>query len=291
MKRRDMSKSWVTALFRTAWTLLRILPLPVASALTATLMRTFAETFTRQDLIRDNLAKAFPDWPESRVRKTARASAANLGRIAAELCHIEEFRGAIANGRFTYTGEEAVAAARKGSVIFVGPHQWNWEIVPLLYGELGIKVTTIYGRLANDLVDRTIFAQRARTGATYVERRKALRAFMSALENGESLAFLVDQRVKSGVPIKFFGRDMLMSGVPARLALRFRCPIVAVDMERRKGHRFHVRFGKLIHPSAQPGADAEREMTQAIARELEKSIRRAPETWFCNKRRWPDTPA
>jgi KDO2-lipid IV(A) lauroyltransferase len=222
------------------------------------------------------------------VRKTARASAANLGRIAAELCHIEEFRGATVDGRFTYSGEEVVAAAHKGSIIFVGPHQWNWELVPLLYSELGIRVTTIYGRLANDLVDRTIFAQRAKTGATYVERRKALRAFMGALEKGESLAFLVDQRVKSGVLVKFFGRDMLMTGVPARLALRFRCPIVTVDMERRKGHRFHVRFGKPIHPPAPAGADAEREMTQAVALELEKSIRGDPESWFCNKRRWPD---
>jgi Kdo2-lipid IVA lauroyltransferase/acyltransferase len=291
MKRRNMSKPWVSALFGATWTFLRFLPLPLASGLTAAVMRSFAGTFTRQDLIRDNLAKAFPDWPESRVRKTARAIAGNVGRIAAELCHIEDFRGGAANGRFTYSGEEAVATARKGSVIFVGPHQWNWELVPLLYSELGIRVTTIYGQLANDLVDRTIFAQRARTGATYVEKRKAVRALVNALDKGESLAFLVDQRVKSGLAVKFFGRDMLMTGVPARLALRFRCPIVTVDMERRRGHRFHVRFGKPIHPPPQPGADAEREMTQRIAKELEDSIRRAPETWFCNKRRWPDAPA
>ena len=29
-------------------------------------------------------------------------------------------------------------------------------------------------------------------------------------------------------------------------------------------------------------------MTQAIAIEFERTIRRSPETWFCNKRRWPD---
>lgn len=288
MKRREMSRPWVTALFQICWTILRCLPLPVAAALTSWAMRTFAENFTRQDLIRDNLVKAFPGMTPDEVRRTARAIAGNLGVIAAELCHIEDFRGGTKDGRLMMIGEKQLALAKKGPVIFVGPHQWNWEVAPLCYSEHGIRVTSIYSRFANDLMDRTILKQRLKTGAKYVEKRKAVRAMMTALENGESLAFVIDQRVKSGQSVKFFGRDFLMTGVPARLAIRFRCPIVLVDMQRLERHRFSFILREPIYPPEKPGPDSERELTQAIAAGLETIIRRSPETWFCNKRRWPE---
>jgi Kdo2-lipid IVA lauroyltransferase/acyltransferase len=289
MKRREMSRTWVTVLFQICWTLLRCLPLPVAAAFTSWAMRTFAENLTRQDLIRENLAKAFPEMPPEEIRTTARAIAGNLGVIAAELCHIEDFHGGGKDGRLTMTGEKPLALAKAGPVIFVGPHQWNWEIAPLFYSEYGVRVTTIYSPFVNDVMDRAILKQRLKTGAKYVEKRKAVRAMMEALGSGESLAFVIDQRVKSGLKVKFFGRDFLMTGVPARLAIRFRCPIVLVDMERLDGHRFHFMLGDPIYPPEKPGADAERELTQAIASGLETIIRRAPETWFCNKRRWPES--
>jgi KDO2-lipid IV(A) lauroyltransferase len=110
---------------------------------------------------------------------------------------------------------------------------------------------------------------------------------MNILEQGRSLAFLMDQRVKSGVEVSFFGRKSIMTSFPARLALRFRCPIVPIDMERRDGHRFHMAFRSPIYPPVE-AAGAEQRMTQAIATEFERIIRRSPETWFCNKRRWLD---
>ena len=291
MRRREMSRVWVTFLFQAGWTALRVLPLPLAAGLTSWAMRSFAEIFTRQNFIRENLAKAFPDMAPEEIRKTGRAIAGNLGVIAAELCHIDDFRGGTRNGTLTVSGEKQLALAKAGPVIFVGPHQWNWEIAPLFYSEHGIRVTTIYSRFSNDLVDRTILEQRMKTGARYVEKRKAVRAVMNALENGESLAFVIDQRVKSGLPVKFFGRDFLLTGLPARLAIRYGCPVVLVNMARLKGHRFHFILQEPIDPPPRSTPDGEQQMTQAIANGLEAIIRCSPETWFCNKRRWPDPKA
>jgi lauroyl/myristoyl acyltransferase len=184
MKRRDMSRTWVTVLFQICWTLLRCLPLPVAAAFTSWAMRTFAENLTRQDLIRENLAKAFPEMSPEELRRTARATAGNLGVIAAELCHIEDFHGGTKNGRVTMIGEKPLALAKAGPVIFVGPHQWNWEIAPLFYSEHGVRVTTIYSRFANELMDRVILKQRQKTGAKYVDKQKAVRAMVAALSSG-----------------------------------------------------------------------------------------------------------
>ena len=64
-------------------------------------------------------------------------------------------------------------------------------------------------------------AARKKTGATYLERRNAVRTGMNILAEGRSLAFLMDQRVKSGVEVSFFGRNSIMTSFPARLAVRW----------------------------------------------------------------------
>lgn len=268
--------------------MLRLLPLPIGSAIMSALMRVFAERLTRQSVIRENIRKAFPEMSQQQVHATAREVAANLGRIAAEMAHIERFQNGVARGTITYSGERQLELARGGPVIFVGPHQWNWEIAPLLYVEKGINITTIYSSLGNDLINRIWLSQRHKTGAHYVEKHRAVRAVIETLESGGSLAFLMDQRVKSGVTVTFFGRETLMTALPARLAIKYRCPIVPMDMQRHPGHRFHMIFGTPIYPPPGSGRDAERLLTQAVAHQLEAIIRKSPETWFCSKERWPD---
>ena len=288
MNKKNRSKRSTSVLFWIIWNIARVLPLPVAARLLSPMGRILADRLTRQHTIRENLTKAFPEMTPEKVEWVARNVAANLGVVAAELCHIGEFRGGIANGRLTYSGGENLLLAKNGPVIFVGTHQWNWEIAPLFYVENGVDITLIYANFGNEFLDRTILAARKKTGANYLERRNAVRTGMNILEQGRSLAFLMDQRVKSGIAVSFFGRQSLMSSFPARLALRFRCPIVPIDMERRDGHRFHMFFCRPIYPPAERGTGAELQMTQAIATEFERIIRRSPETWFCNKRRWPN---
>jgi KDO2-lipid IV(A) lauroyltransferase len=288
MNKKNRSKRSTSILFWIIWNIARALPLPAAARVLSSMGRILAGRLTRQHTIRENLTKAFPEMTPEKVERVARNVAANLGVVAAELCHIEEFRGGIANGTLTFDGGENLLLAKNGPVIFVGTHQWNWEIAPLFYVENGVNITLIYANFGNELLDRTILAARKKTGANYLERRNAVRTGMNILEQGRSLAFLMDQRVKSGIAVSFFGRQSLMTSFPARLALRFRCPIVPIDMERRDGHRFHMFFCRPIYPPAERGAGAELQMTQAIATEFERIIRRSPETWFCNKRRWPD---
>jgi KDO2-lipid IV(A) lauroyltransferase len=288
MRREQRPKLTTTVLLWILWNTARLLPLPIAARLLSAIIRTCAHWFTRQSIIRENLAKAFPEMAPPEVKKTARNIAANLGVVAAELCHIGEYRGGLANGRLTFTGSQNLELARHGPVIFVGTHQWNWELAPLLYIENGIDIAVIYAKLGNELFDRTILAARQRTGASYLERRQSVRASIEILRRGGSLALLMDQHIKSGIEVTFFGRSAQMTAFPARLAIRFSCPIVPMNMERRDGHRFHMDFCTPIYPPSADHVGAELRITQAIATEFERIIRRSPETWFCNKRRWPN---
>src|SRR5688572_909010 len=105
MKKKILSQTRFSILFWIFWNISRLLPLSMASAVFSSIMRIFADRLTRQHVIRENLSKAFPEMSPETVKETAKQIAANVGVVAAELCHIDEFRGGIASGKLTYTGD------------------------------------------------------------------------------------------------------------------------------------------------------------------------------------------
>ncbi len=127
---------------------------------------------------------------------------------------------------------------------------------------------------------------RRHTGATYVEKAKALRTCIATLQRDESIALLVDQRVQIGLSVEFFGRPTTFTHFPARMAMRFDCPIIVVESVRAGTGTFNVVFHDPIFPRPDLGAQAEHDLTQRMAKVIEGSIRRHPDQWFCNKTRW-----
>jgi lauroyl/myristoyl acyltransferase len=71
----------------------RSLPLSAAAALLSWIMRTLSDHFTRQDVIRENISRAFPDMTADKVKETGKNIAANLGVIASELSPLMNSEG------------------------------------------------------------------------------------------------------------------------------------------------------------------------------------------------------
>ena len=88
----------------------------------------------------------------------------------------------------------------------------------------------------------------------------------------------------------FFGRDALTSISPARLALKFDCDLVPVQVERTGGARFRVTFHRPVKPDGDATDSQARalQLTRKINEHFEAWIRKRPEQWICWKRRWPD---
>jgi KDO2-lipid IV(A) lauroyltransferase len=284
MKKRDANTPGLTALFFIVWNVARLLPLDGARRFLATLLRLQAERLTNQRAIRRNLSKAFPELTAEETRQRGRNIAANFGRLAAELIHIEDFRSG--RSRIRCVGGEVLEKVRAGPAIFVGPHCGNWEVAPLFLDEKGIDLTIIHSSLGNALIDRELLAVRQKTGATYVEKSAALKAVFGAMARGGSTAFLVDQRVASGVEVSFFGHRVTVTNLPARLAMRFGCPIVPMETHW-DGRDVVVVFKQPIWPRSDSGVATEIELSQQMMSAMEASIRSYPDNWFCNTNRWP----
>ncbi|HYQ92283.1 MAG TPA: hypothetical protein VES89_09485 [Candidatus Competibacteraceae bacterium] len=80
------------------------------------------------------------------------------------------------------------------------------------------------------------------------QRPPRMKATVQRLTHGISMGFQVDQRVDSGDWIPFFGRESLTTSSPARLALKFNCPLIPLQVERLQGAHFRLT----IHPPLTP---------------------------------------
>jgi KDO2-lipid IV(A) lauroyltransferase len=100
---------------------------------------------------------------------------------------------------------------------------------------------------------------------------------------------IVDQRVDSGEPVPFFGRDMLTSITPAQLALRFDCDLIPIQTQRLKSARFRVIIHDAVRPDDETADKHSKalQMTRKINALFESWIRERPQEWMCTKRRWP----
>ena len=250
-------------------------------------VRRFAPLFIKQRTMRNNLAAAFPELGEAARAAILSRAVANFGRLIAEVVHIPTFAAGAQKTSLTAEGALDSLAGLHGPAVFVSGHLGNWELVPILFRRHAHPLTIIYSRIGVDAIDRRFLALRRMTEGTYVEKSAALRASFRAMKRGQSVALLVDQRVDNGIEVEFFGRPTVFSHLPARLALRFGCPIVFVEAVRIAPGRVQAVFHEPIRPDGSSHQGAAHDATQRIARTLEDAIRRNPDQWFCNKRRWP----
>jgi len=288
-QRRTTSAGWIlAAVSKVFFATARALPLGTASNFGGFAGRALGTTLMKDRNIVRNLAIAFPNTSVAERDRLMAGIADNLGRVIAEMPHLEAFRNASQNTRIDIEGLDHLP--NSGPSVFVGGHLSNWEVgVVALCKHLG-GLNTLYTPIGVPAVDRQLQFFRAKTGATYLERnRSSLRTIFDDMEAGRSVAMLIDQRVASGPTVNFFGRPALASNLPARLAMRFNVPVIPVDGSRLTPHHFVIRLHQPIRPEDYPVENREHDMTQAMMTAIESIVRRSPDVWFCNKARWKDS--
>jgi len=257
----------------------------MASDLMALVIGRFAHYLVREKKIRNNLMTAFPDLDQAALDATTKKIVANYGRLLAEAIHIPTYvagkQGTIvsASGSLDYTFE------REGQAIYVTAHLGNWELIPIVLRRKS-RPLIIYSRIGNPAIDDKLLALRRKTGANYVEKSEALRACIKAMRKGVSIGLLVDQHVNRGTDVTFFDCPTIFTDLPARLAMKFNCPIIPIEAVRAGPGHCEVMIHEPIWPGAKRGEQAVRDLTQQMATVIEDCIRRRPDEWCCDKRRW-----
>ncbi len=272
------------------WVLGRLSP-DRASAVGRRLLGLFGPHHDKNRIIKGNLALAFPDLSPTEIETLAREVWANLGALLSEYPHLETICVQEADERLEIVVSEEVEVLRQSGkqVVFVTAHLGNWEVSAAAGAKLGFPMMVVYTPLQNPWMDRLLARMRRPLGVKLVTRDGALRPLVQHMRQGGSVGLLVDQRVDAGEPLPFFGLDMWTSLMPARLALKFGCPLVPARVERLNGARFRVTIYRPIQPDGEITDEQEQAlaMTRQVNALFEGWIREQPDQWLCSKRRWP----
>ncbi len=255
------------------------------------LFRVLGPRFDKTRIIRRNLQIAFPEKSESGIEQLVRGVWGNLGSVLAEYPHLGIICNREAASRLEIVRRGDSEVFKKGGkpAIFITAHLANWEIAPGAVVWQDIPLTGIYTPIQNPRIDQMLYRAREALNCGMVKREGAVRHLIQELKKGVSVGLIVDQSVEAGEPVPFFGHDMNTSVTPAQLALRFRCELIPIQVQRLGGARFRVILHKPVQPDHSAASEHEKilQMTRKINALFESWIRKRPHEWVCTKRRWP----
>lgn len=244
---------------------------------------------SKSAIYRENLAIAFPDLGEAQLNELVQRSWGRAGRVMAEYAHLETILKDA--GRVQIDIREPIDTYSNPSIpcVIVTSHQSNWEVVCSAMASMSIPNASLYSPPSNPFLNRLLLKSRAALNCELLPRDNSVRPLMRALKQGRTAAMVMDRRVDEGHPIRFFGHDKLSTLMPAKLAIKFDCPLVPVQVERLQDARFKVTFHRPIHP-CEPSADEDEraiDMITQVHAQFEAWAREKPTDWFCSKRLWP----
>ena len=271
----------------------KILDVDKASALGGWLGRTVGPYLGVSKIARNNIKNTFPNLSEKNLQKVILEMWDNLGRTAAEHCHLDKFKPHIKDSRVEVSGIQYLEKIRKDGApaLFFSAHLANWEVTSLGASELGINVHSVYRRANNPFFDKLVMKTRDNVNKKlFPKGPEGARAIIKKIKNGESVAMLVDQKMNDGIAVPFFGRDAMTAPAIAELSMRYKCPIIPVRVERTTGAYFKITVYPPLNNSIQIDKNIDSKVIMTKINEmLESWIEEKPAQWLWIHKRWPNS--
>lgn len=241
----------------------------------------------------ENLAKAFPEQSHRWHKAVMKKSFENLGITLVELLALRTLSEENIKEYVQFDNIELIQKAyeRGRGVILLSGHYGNWEFLAYsVFVYLRIPVLIIVKPLANYILDRIINKYRTRLGNSIVSMYEAAFKVVKNLREGGVVALLVDQSATKDkdVFVDFFGIPSATFESPAFLALKYKVPII-IGFAERRGSTYFVHLEEVQFDDLEFSKDGVAELTQRHTKKLEQAIRRHPELWVWQHRRWKHT--
>ncbi len=277
-------------------TVLRILPESLALGVGEALGLLAGSAFRiRRRVVDANLALAFPEADRRWRARVARGCFRHLGREAAALFRLGSRSPQWVRDATEVEGLEALrdALAEGRGVVVVTGHLGSWEMGGAALTTRGIALEPVALVQANPLFDRELTATRERFGLRLILRGHAPKEVMRSLRRGRAPALVADQNARhASVFIDFFGVPAATFRGPALFALRSGAPLFHAVCLRTSRHPQRYRL-VLEEVAIEATGDLEHDVgvvTKAHVALLERWIRRAPDQYFWQHKRWKTRP-
>lgn len=215
----------------------------------------------------------------------------NLARVVFEYISLSRLKIYELNSRVEVVGDEIIEQLRQngGPAILFLAHLAHWEIATMAAIQKGVKITQLYRRLNYPLTDKLIhFVHKKIAQDIITKGPDGARKMLETLRKGGIVSILLDQKLREGELIPFFGIPAMTPSAPARIALKLDCPFIPIQVERLPNSHFRVTY----HPPLKPRVKGDlQEQTTDLLKQMnelfESWIRQHPEQWLWLHRRWP----
>ena len=211
----------------------------------------------------------------------------NYGRIFAEYIHLKHFRNDKLKKFISIDGYHHLENIKKSkkNVVFISGHFNNFELMAMQIEKTGIDVAAIYRPLNNPYLNKTMENIR-RKEICRNQIKKGLagtREIIKNLNNGRSIAIMVDQRVREGKKVSFFKTLATTTTIPAQLIKKYNCELVPIYIERERFNYFKMYISEPIKFKKNKTI---LDITIFINKILEKMILKNIDQWIWTHNRW-----
>ena len=211
----------------------------------------------------------------------------NYGRILAEYPFLKAFRNNKLNKFIEIDGLENLKKIKKENrrAVFISGHFNNFELMAQQIEKAGINLCAIYRPLNNIFLNKTMEEIRENfiCKNQIKKGRSGTRQIIENIKKGNSVALMIDQRVREGIKIQFFGKPASTTTIPAQFIKKYKCELVPIYIERRKNNYFKMFVSEPIKIGNNKSI---KEITEYLNKILEKMILKNIDQWIWTHDRW-----
>ena len=248
--------------------------------------RLFGPIFRSKKLIENNLEQS-GIVDKKNYNKIISKIYGNYGRILAEYPFLEAFRNSKLNKFIEIDGLENLNKIKreKRRAVFISGHFNNFELMALQIEKAGINLCAIYRPLNNVFLNKTMEEIRENfiCKNQIKKGRSGTRQIIENIKKGNSVALMIDQRVREGIKINFFGKPASTTTIPAQLIKKYKCDLVPIYIERKKNNYFKMFVSEPIKIGNNKSI---KEITEHLNKILEKMILKNVDQWIWTHDRW-----
>lgn len=246
----------------------------------------FGPIFRSKFLIIENLKKANISSKKN-IYQIANNVLDNYGRIFAEYPHLKNFRNNKLNNFIKINGKKNLEKIKKEKkrAVFISGHFNNFELMAMQIEKAGIDLAAIYRPLNNIFLNDTMEKIRKEQicKKQIKKGRSGSRQLIEYLKKGSSIALMIDQRVREGSKVNFFGNLATTTIIPAQLIKKYKCELIPIYIERYNNFYFKMYVSKPITVNSKKSVE---EITSFLNTVLEKMIIKNPDQWIWTHDRW-----
>jgi len=243
----------------------------------------------RERVVRENLAKAFPQFDEAQLRGVIRRYYLGFAQMLVEIIKSVSMSADEIRRRVRIVNLEAPRAllAQGQPVLLVAAHQCNWEWMLLALSlELGYPLDAAYKPLVDNWAEREMKKVRTRFGSRLVPAKELLPDILKRRDVVRAVAMVADQEPTTSEHkywTRFLGRDTAFYMGPEEIARVTRFPVFFIAMRRRARGCYEMEFQPLAAAGQRLPSGA---LTEGYARLVEGQIHAAPPDWPWSHKRW-----